>query len=60
MGVSGVKPLKTQVSVTLDHDIVERLKALAERDDRSFSQYINRLLRNHLEKGTNKPAGMKK
>ena len=33
-----MKPLKIKVSVTLDHDIVEKLKGLAEKDDRSFSQ----------------------
>ena len=44
-----MKPLKVKVSVTLDNDIVEKLKELAEKDDRSFSQYINILLRRHLE-----------
>ncbi|WP_027399741.1 ribbon-helix-helix protein, CopG family [Anaerovorax odorimutans] len=44
-----MKPLKVKVSVTLDSDIVDKLKDLAEQDDRSFSQYINLLLRNHLE-----------
>lgn len=44
-----MKPLKIKVSVTLDHDIVEKLKELAEKDDRSFSQYINIVLRRHLE-----------
>lgn len=45
-----MKPLKEKVSITLDSDIVEKLKKLAEKDDRSFSQYINILLRSHLEK----------
>ncbi len=45
-----MKPLKTKVSSTLDSDIVEKVKEIAEDDDRSFSQYINILLRNHLEK----------
>lgn len=44
-----MKPLKVKVSVTLDNDIVEKLKNLAEKDDRSFSQYVNVLLRRHLE-----------
>ena len=51
-----MKPLKTKVSVTLDSDIVEKIKELAENDDRSFSQYINILLRNHLEKTGNTPT----
>ena len=31
-----MKPLKTKVSITLDIDLVEQLKGLAEADDRSF------------------------
>lgn len=50
-----MKPLKVKVSVTLDSDIVEKLKVLAEKDDRSFSQYVNILLRKHLEQ--NKDLG---
>lgn len=36
-----MKPLKEKVSITLDSDIIKKLKDLAEDDDRSFSQYIN-------------------
>lgn len=43
-----MKPLKTKVSITLDTDIIERLKILAEKDDRSFSQYINLILKEFL------------
>ena len=43
-----MKPLKTKVSITLDSDIVEKLKTLAEIDDRSFSQYINMILKEHI------------
>ena len=40
--------------MTLDEDIVERLKALAEYDDRSLSQYVNLILRDYLKKLDNK------
>lgn len=40
-----MKPLKTKVSITLDIDLVESIKELAEKDDRSFSQYINLVLK---------------
>lgn len=33
-----MKPLKSKVSITLDSDIIEKIKQLAENDDRSFSQ----------------------
>lgn len=45
-----MKPLKVKVGITLDSDIVDQIKLLAEEDDRSLSQYINLVLRNHLEK----------
>lgn len=40
-----MKPLKIKVSITLDSDLVESLKEMAEMDDRSFSQYINLILK---------------
>ena len=43
-----MKPLKTKISITIDADIEKRVKELAEIDDRSFSQYINRVLRKHV------------
>lgn len=44
-----MKPLKNKVSITLDADIIDRTKELAEEDDRSFSQYINLVLREHIK-----------
>ncbi len=43
-----MKPLKTKVSITLDADVIEQLKKLAEADDRSFSQFINLVLKEYL------------
>lgn len=43
-----MKPLKSKVSITLDEDIINELKELAEKDDRSFSQYVNLILRNYI------------
>lgn len=40
-----MKPLKTKVSLTLDNDLLESLKKMAENDDRSLSQYINMALK---------------
>ena len=45
-----MKPLKTKVSITLDTDLIEHLKILAEADDRSFSQYINLTLKDFLSR----------
>ena len=44
-----MKPLKTKVSLTLDGPILEQIQALAEREDRSLSSYINLVLKAHLE-----------
>jgi len=43
-----VKPLKKKVSITLDEDIIEKVKLLAEDQDRSFSQYVNLVLKEYL------------
>ena len=44
-----MKPLKKSVSITLDADIIEKTRLLAEESDRSLSQYINILLKKHIE-----------
>lgn len=43
-----MRPLKEKVSLTLDSDLIAIMKQEAENDERSFSQYINLILRNHL------------
>ncbi len=43
------KPLKSKVSITLDDDIIKQIKEMAEKDDRNFSQYINMVLRKHIQ-----------
>ncbi|MBQ9092140.1 MAG: ribbon-helix-helix protein, CopG family [Anaerotignum sp.] len=44
-----MRPLKQKVSVTLDEDIVKRVKELADEEQRSFSQYVNLVLTEHLK-----------
>lgn len=38
-----------KVSITLDLEIIDEIKVLAEEDDRSFSQYINLVLKEYLK-----------
>ncbi len=45
-----MKPLKNKVSITLDTDVIEEIKELAEKDDRSFSQYVNLILKEYLKR----------
>lgn len=47
--VMKLKPLKKKVSITLDEDIIERIKLIAENEDRSFSQYVNLVLKEYLK-----------
>ena len=42
------KPLKTQISITIDEPIYKRIKELAEIDDRGVSCYINLVLLKYL------------
>ncbi|MBR5152355.1 MAG: toxin-antitoxin system protein [Clostridia bacterium] len=45
-----MKPLKEKVSITIDADILLEIREKAEKDDRSLSQYINLVLREHLNR----------
>ena len=36
---------KERISITLDAELLEKVRIQAERDDRSLSQYINRVLK---------------
>lgn len=44
-----MRPLKTRFCITLDPDIAEKIKKMAEDDDRNFSQYINMILREWIK-----------
>ena len=44
-----MKPLKEKISITIDSDVLETIKELAEYDDRSLSQYINLILKQHIK-----------
>lgn len=44
-----MRPLKQKISITIDEDILEKVKILAENNDRSLSQYINLVLKEHLK-----------
>ena len=44
-----MRPLKEKISITIDTDILQKIKEKAEYDDRSLSQYINIVLKQHLK-----------
>ena len=43
------KPYKIKVSISLDEDLIEKIKNLAEQDDRNFSSYIKKVLNEHVQ-----------
>lgn len=45
-----MRPLKEKISITIDGDLLEALREEAEKDDRSLSQYINLVLKKHIER----------
>ena len=47
-----MKPLKERVSLTVDGDILQRMKEQADLYDRSLSQLVNIVLRDYLDSET--------
>ncbi|MBP3479998.1 MAG: type II toxin-antitoxin system VapB family antitoxin [Clostridia bacterium] len=45
-----MRPLKKSVSITIDSDLLEKVKVIAELDDRSFSQVVNLALKEYVKK----------
>ena len=45
-----MRPLKKSVSITIDSDLLEKVKIIAEHDDRSFSQVVNLALKEYVRK----------
>lgn len=55
-----MKPLKDSVTITVDSDILEKTRHLAEEDERTLSQYINIVLKANLRsKGLLEPVERK-
>ena len=44
-----MKPLKEKISITIDGDVLEKIRDKAKYDGRSLAQYINLVLKRHLE-----------
>ena len=53
-----MRPLKEQISITLDADVLEKARAESERCDRSLSQFINIVLKDYLN-SDKKPESLK-
>ena len=44
-----MQPLKERISITIDSDLLEKLREKADEDCRPLSQYITLVLRKHVE-----------
>lgn len=44
-----MRPLKEKISITIDSDLLEKLKEKAEYECRPLSQYINLILKRFVE-----------
>ncbi len=44
-----MRPLKDKISITIDNDLLEKARELAEQDDRSLSQFINIAVREFIK-----------
>lgn len=44
-----MKALKEKISITVDGDLLEKIRIAAENDERSLSQYINLVLKEHIK-----------
>ncbi len=51
---SGV--LKERISITVDKELLEKVRLRAEQDDRSLSQYINRVLKKAVKEAPEEDA----
>lgn len=46
--------MKKKVSISLDEDVIEKTKEPADECDRTFSQYINLVLKKNIKDEENK------
>lgn len=47
-----VSVVKKSVCITLDAEVIDGIRILAEESDRSFSQYVNVVLKRYLKNRT--------
>lgn len=40
---------KIKTSISLDKDVYDKIKEISEQEDRSFSQQVNRILKEYIE-----------
>ena len=41
---------KTKTSISIDEEIYKKIKEIGEQEDRSFSQQVNKILKDYINK----------
>jgi len=49
-----MKPLKEKISITVDSEVIDQIRAKADYYERSLSQFINIILKDYLRNGDNR------
>lgn len=49
-----MKPLKEKISITVDSEVIDQIRAKADYYERSLSQFINIILKDYLKNGDNR------
>ena len=44
--------MKQKIAITLDEEVLEKIKILVVKEDRNISNLINKILKDYLEKPT--------
>lgn len=45
---------KVKTSISIDSEVYEKVKAIGEKEDRSFSQQLNKILKDYIEEKVTK------
>jgi len=49
-----MKPFKEKISITVDSEVIDQIRAKADYYERSLSQFINIILKDYLRNGDNR------
>ena len=47
--MENMKPLKVTMTVTIEENVLEKLKEYAEKDERTLSSYVNLVLKKYVK-----------
>lgn len=42
--------MKKKITISIDEDVYDKIKTISEKEERNFSQQINKILKDYLKK----------